>query len=155
MKLTLVSLETDLESVRKEAATTEAVSTLKDGKSFHPNVRDASYKLQSLGVAEERVSDVIQTVVNTIAQKDIGPLPSATTQRMFGAEMLALSHQQVKEAVCGQDQMTLKYDGTTKGGTHLTELEVATKTRTYLAGTYYKADIKLQCLTKIVFMLAL
>lgn len=95
------SLEDDLCTLQDElpgdADPEQQLSTMTDGKTFSPCIREASYKLQSLGVAESKVSEVIDTVVTTVAKKQLGPLPSTSTQRRLGYEMLALSRQQVRQ----------------------------------------------------------
>ena len=132
LKLDRVYMEHELD--KSMQSDDHAVPTMLDGKTFAPSIREASYKLQSLGVAESSVSEAIQSVVHIVTQKDIGRLPSASTQHKLGPEMLALSRQQVKEGLSEIPNTTLKYDGTTKKGIHLTELEVSTGERTYLAG---------------------
>lgn len=57
-------------------------------------------------------------------------------QNRLGAEMKTLTQQQIRETLAdsGGNYM-LKYDGTTKVGENLTEVEIATGTETLLTGT--------------------
>ena len=70
-----------------------------------------------------------------VRQRSIEELPSTSTQTRFALEMKALSREQVREEAEGETNLTLKYDGTTKGQLgHLAEVEVATKSGTFLTG---------------------
>ena len=84
---------------------------------------------------ESRTSDVIRTVAETLVEREVGPLPSQTTQHRMGSEMKTLSRVQIRESIEGQNNLTIKYDGTTKGKVgHLAEVEVATQSNTFLVG---------------------
>ena len=81
------------------------------------------------------MSQVIQTVCDVVAPKQLDEsLPSVSTQARLASEMKALSQQQIREAVSDRSHLTLKYDGTTKVGTHLTEVEISTGDQTLLLG---------------------
>ena len=111
------------------------VNTKVDGKTYTPGVREASYCLQSLGVAQHNVGKAIQVVTKAMADKDVcGAVPCRSTQNNLTKEMKALSRQQVKEAVMGAENMTLKSDGTTKPLGHIVEVQVATPSQTLLLG---------------------
>ena len=92
--------------------------------------------LQSLGLAEHKCSEAIKLIVETMTEEEIeGPLPSRTSQGRIASEMKALAMQRVAEVTNGQKHMTLKYDATTdRRGRHITEVEVATNTKTLLNG---------------------
>ena len=90
---------------------------------------------QEQGVAEHRVKDVIKTVVETVTERAIGPLPLTSTQCRLASEMKALSRQQIREEISGKSNFTVKYDGTTKGSHgHIAEVELATPTQTLMTG---------------------
>ena len=110
------------------------IPTMIDARTLDPAVREASYRLQGLGVAESKVSAAIDTVLTVVANKQVGRLPSTSTQHRLGHEMLALSRQQVRAELAGHKNTTLKYDGTSKKGAHLSEVEIATADATFLAG---------------------
>ena len=62
-----------------------------------------------------------------------GTLPSYSMQNNMCTEMKLLAKQQVVEAVRDAENMTLKYDGTTKRVGHLAETEIATDSQSLLA----------------------
>lgn len=105
------------------------------GRYFHPKIREASYYAQNLGISEDKASELIKSIYETISGTElVGDLPSRKTQSKFGREMKTLSQQQVRAAVTDATNCTLKYDGTTKIGKHITEVEVSTKDQTFLIG---------------------
>ena len=62
-----------------------------------------------------------------------GPLPSYSTNNMC-KEMKVVDRHQVAEALIGQTNLTVKYDGTTKTVGHLVETEIAKEKQTLLVG---------------------
>ena len=62
-----------------------------------------------------------------------GPLPSYSTNNMC-KEMKVFAPQQIAEALTGQTNLAVKYDGTTKTVGHLVEIEIATEKQTLLVG---------------------
>lgn len=125
-------LENEIDVTKGENKENMYIETKKDGKTFTANIREASYHLQNLGVGQGKVSEAIKKVVKAVTNKDVGPLPSYTSQNYFTKEMKALSRQQVKQCLSGKENTTLKYDGTTKKLGHLVEVEVADGDQTYL-----------------------
>ena len=113
-----------------------ALNTKYDGKRYSNAVREASYYLQALGVAEAKTSAAIAAVYQSLTGNEISTndLPSASTQRLLATEMKAVNRQQIKEALVNEKDTTLKFDGTTKGGQHLTEVELSSKNNSYLLG---------------------
>ena len=63
-----------------------------------------------------------------------GPLPSYSTNNNMCKEMKVVARHQVAEALKGQTNLTLKYDGTTKTVGHLVETEIATVKQILLVG---------------------
>lgn len=102
------------------------LKTMTDGKSFDPVIRETCYILQDSGVAQSRVSSCLRKVAKSFTGKDLGTLPSYTSQNKFTHEMRALSQQQVQESLSSSQMTTLKFDGTTKRSGHLVEVEAAT-----------------------------
>ena len=95
--------------------------------------------LQEEGVAEHRVERVIQTVLHNLADREVGQLPSPSTQGRFASEMKAISREQIRESL-GDGGLTLKYDGTTKKRVgHIVEVELSTGDYTYLVGMRQQA----------------
>ena len=131
-------LETQLDIVQENATEQKdsppVLRTKVDGKMYSPWVREASYQLQNFGVSQKNTSVAIKRVHSASSVKVIGPMPSYTTQNTMTKEMKALSRQQVVENVVKSDNLTLKYDGTTKSLGHLVEVEIATNDNTYLVG---------------------
>ena len=74
-------------------------------------------------------------MVETVGQRSIEELPSTSTQARFASEMKALSREQEREEVEGETNLTLKYDGTTRGHLgYLAEVDMATKSVTFVTG---------------------
>ena len=97
-----------------------------------------SCKLYTSGIAEGKVADVIiiQIVCDVVAHKELdGALPSVSMQGKLAGEMKALARQHIRETASGRSNLTLKYDGTTKAGKHLTEVELFSGDQILLAGT--------------------
>ena len=63
-------------------------------------------------------------------------LPSYATQNTMCREMKLMACQQVAEAVRDKENLTIKYNGTTKRVGHLVETEIATKTGSLLVGLH-------------------
>lgn len=112
------------------------VETKTDGKRINPSIKEASMYLQSLGVAEHRCSQAIKFSVETVTDVTFdGNLPSRTTQGRLPSEMKALALKRVAEKTANKKDLTAKYDGSTdKRGRHVTEVEVATASETFLVG---------------------
>ena len=118
-----------------EEEKSQVVQTKLDGKSFEPRIREASYHLQDLGIAQRNVSEVMQVVSKSLTGKDLaGDLPSYATHNKMCKEMKSLSRQQVANTLKDMTNLTLKYDGTTKKVGHLVEVEVATEDQNLLLG---------------------
>ena len=127
--------ELDQSEARVVELRKDATPTRKDGKTFAYWVREASYYLQDQGMAEAKTSEALRKVYTALTGKELlGELPSSKTQHRFGAEMKTLARQQVKEALSTEENTSLKYDGTTKAGHHLVEMEISTQARQYLIG---------------------
>lgn len=114
----------------------DTMHTLQDGKTFNTRIREASYYMQNLGLSEAKVSKALPLIVRAICDKElVGPLPSYRSQNRFGDELIALSKQQIKDVLVSENNTTLMFDGTTKSGHHLTEVEIGTKNSgAYLLG---------------------
>ena len=130
---TILSLE-NLVCAKTQEQSPDIISTKQDGKTFKPEIREASYSLQNLGVPQSKVSAAIKVVAKAVTGNDIEDLPSYSTQNNLSREMCALSRQHVKEAVTSGENLTLKYDGTCKKIGHLVEVELSTEDQTYLIG---------------------
>ena len=131
---TITNLELQLED-QEVPDISNTIETKRDGKTFTPQIREACYHLQNLGVSQKNVSVAIKLVTKAITGKElIGSLPSHTTQNLISKEMASLSRQQIKECVTQADSLTLKYDGTTKKVGHLAEVEISTEHDTFLVG---------------------
>nr|XP_054754946.1 golgin subfamily A member 6-like protein 6 [Lytechinus pictus] len=113
----------------------------KIGQSYTPQIREASYYLQNLGVAEGKVSEAIRVVAETLCDVTFtNELPSRQTQGRFASEMKAICRDQIEEHFVSKSNTTLKYDGTTKSRVgHLVECELASKEKTYLVGLRQQA----------------
>ena len=119
-------------------------------RKIHPNVKAASYKLQTLGIAEGQVGEAIKTVITTMTDGELaGNLPSKTTQNRMASEMEAINNICIGEELAGKKDLTLKYDGTTKKGKHLVEVEGVTKEKTFSLGVQEtaggRADDYVEC----------
>ena len=80
------------------------------------------------------MSEAIRLVLKGLTGTEVeGTLPSYSTQNNMCTEMKLLARQQVVEAVRDKDNLTLKYDGTTKRVGHLVETEIATDSQSLLA----------------------
>ena len=67
--------------------------------------------------------------------KLVGKLSSHSTQSGLSSEMKALALKRVAEKTSSAKNLTCKYNSTTDGsGWHVTEVEIATKKETFLAG---------------------
>ena len=120
-----------------EANSQSTIKTLQDGKTYCTDIREASYYLQNCGLSETKVSEVLTLVVKTLTGMDFeGPMPSSRSQNRFGSELKAVSLQQVKETLLKDGkETTAMFDGTTKCGQHISEIEIATKSSgTFLIG---------------------
>ena len=86
-------------------------------------------------MTEGKTSEALRKVYKALTGNELlGELPSSKTQHRFGAETKTLARQQVKEALSKKENTSLKYDGTTKDGHHLVEMEVWTQEHQYLTG---------------------
>ena len=132
LKSEIQHLENELLTVLDEAQT-DTIET-KPGRSYTPAVRQASYFLQTKGVAQANVSETLSVITEVMTGKKLPGLPSQSTQNKFVREMKSLSRQHVKEHLDSAVNTTLKYDGTTKKHGHLVEVEVATPEQTFLLG---------------------
>ena len=113
----------------------EFIATKQDGKTYKSEIRQASYHLQNLGIAQGNVSEAIRLVVKSVTGAEMdGPLPSYSTNNNMCKEMKVISQQQVAETLIGETNLTLKYDGTTKPVGHLVATEIATANETVLVG---------------------
>jgi hypothetical protein len=109
--------------------------TRKDGKSYTPEIREASYHILDLGMAKENVSEAVRRVYECLTgQELVGSLPTARTLNRFGNEMKLVSYQQLNEVLQDEENTTLRFDGSTKAGRHEVEVEIATSDKTYLLG---------------------
>ena len=91
------------------------ITTKQDGKTYKSEIRQASYHLQSLGVSQPNVSPAIRLVVKTVTGAEVeGPLPSYSMNNNMCKEMKVVARQQIAEALTGQTDLTVKYDGITK-----------------------------------------
>jgi len=87
-------------------------------------------------VSQKNVSEAIRLVLKGLTGTEVegtGTLPSYSMQNNMCTEMKLLAKQQVVEAVRDAENMTLKYDGTTKRVGHLAETEIATDSQSLLA----------------------
>nr|XP_054756519.1 uncharacterized protein LOC129262428 [Lytechinus pictus] len=131
----VVHLLEKIETLQDEIKRLTVPIPTKEGKQFNTSVREASFYLQDIGVPEHRTSEAIRIVSETINGRQIGCLPSSSTQHRMASEMKVLSKSQVRESLKDKNNLTIKYDGTTKGRVgHLTEVEVASKEKTFLVG---------------------
>ena len=111
------------------------VNTKQDGKTFAPAVREASYCLQNLGVAQHNIGAAMRVVTKAMTGQEVcGSVPSRATQNNFTQEMKVLSRQQMKQILSGAKNTTLKCDGTSKPVGHLVEVQVSTPEQTLLLG---------------------
>ena len=71
--------------------------------------------LQELGVAEGSVGPTIQRVVTTLTDMEFdGPLPSKSTQQRIASEMRVVSKLHIRDELKDQQNLMIKYDGTTR-----------------------------------------
>ena len=105
------------------------------GNRIHPSMKEASMLLQGIGVAEKQVGPAIHAVVSTLTEAELdGPLPSNASQQRLSGEMASVAKQHLREKLENEHNLTLKYDGTTKKGRHIVEVELETKDDTLLIG---------------------
>jgi ribosomal protein L20A (L18A) len=130
----IASIENSMEQLKLKD-TKSVIFTKCDGKSFKPEIREASYMLQNLGLSQNNASIAIKSLFNIISDIEVaGPLPSYTSQNNFSKEMKAVSQRQVYDMLKDEKATTLKFDGTTKRSGHLVEVEIATPNSTLLIG---------------------
>lgn len=138
LKCEISNLQNNILKLEEELAENSQPMTTKTdgrGRAFNSKIREASYYAQNLGIAEDKASELVKSIYESISgQELVGDLPSRKTQSNFGREMKTLSQQQVRDAVANSSDCTIKYDGTTKVGKHITEVEVATKKQTFIIG---------------------
>ena len=113
----------------------ENIQTRILGNKIHPAMKETSMYLQELGVAEGNVGPAIHRVITTLTDMEFdGTLPSKSSQQRVASEMRAIARQHIREELQGEEHLTLKYDGTTKNGHHLVEVQVASEKETYTLG---------------------
>ena len=76
----------------------------------------------------------IRSVLNKIAHKSIGRLPSYALTSQMLAESLVVAQAQLAEKLVTSQYNTLHSNDTTKFGEHYGAVEVSTKSRTYTVG---------------------
>ena len=105
------------------------------GHRIHPSMKEASMLLQGIGVAEKQVGPAIHAVVSSLTEAELdGPLPSNASQQRLSGEMASVAKQHLREKLGDERDLTLKYDGTTKKGRHIVEVELETEHDTLLIG---------------------
>ena len=126
-------VETQTERITE--LTQETIPTKKNRKEYTPRMRNSSMILKRYGMSERNASKALKEVVEEMSQKKLdGPMPSTNYHNYIKGDMKALALQQVKEVLDSSETLTLKYDGTTKKGLTLMEVELATETETLLCG---------------------
>ena len=137
LKEDLQSLEEDNIELRDKlqemtSSTEEEIETFQKGR-FSDDVRSCCYKLLSLNIGIRNVDPVIRTVLNFLANKSIGRLPSHTVLCRMMIEGLSVAEMQLGEKLTevGNDNFTIQTDGTTKYGDHFATFDIATEDCTY------------------------
>ena len=128
-------LETKEENQELKCATVIPTRDPQNKSRIHPSIKETSMLLQSIGVAENEVGSAIDSVISTLTPAVFdGKLPSKSSQQRVSSEMKVVAKEHLKDVLEGEENLTLKYDGTTKNGCHIVEVEIETKDNTYFIG---------------------
>ena len=113
----------------------QSVIETKAGKhttaAYTDKVRSCCYYLLSKNFGTKNVGPVIEQVVTTFTEKEIGPLPSETQLCRMQREAGDLAKIQLTEAMLEAQNVTLHTDGTSKLGHHYSGAQVTVEGRSY------------------------
>ncbi len=123
------------DTVDELMSSTEDIVSFEKGK-YTDSIRACCYELLSLNVGVRNVKPVIKSVLQNIAQKSVGKLPSKSSLCDMMLECLTLAQAQLGEQLAcdDKDYFTLHTDGTTKYGEHFGTYDVTTEDKTYHLG---------------------
>ena len=135
----------------------DEIVSFKDGR-YSNEVREVIMELLSLNVSMAKVNQVIKVVLNKLAKKDIGRLPSAGVKCRIEREALILGRMQVAQAMLERDGAPvncLHGDGTSKYSKHYQNFQVTTgsgKTLSFGLAEIVGGDAAstLQCFTETI-----
>ena len=105
-----------------------------EGGKYTDDIRACYYELMSMNVGLRNIESIIRSVLNKVAQKSIGRLPSYALASQMLAESLVVAQAQLAEKLATSHCSTIHSDGTTKFGEHYGAVEVSTKSGTYTVG---------------------
>ena len=105
-----------------------------EGGKYSDDIRACYYELMSMNVGLRNIETIIRSVLNKIAHKSIGRLPSYALASQMLAESLVVAQAQLAEKLVTSEHNTLHSDGTTKFGAHYGAVEVSTESGTYTIG---------------------
>ena len=115
-------LHEELESIMSS----DEIITFEGGK-YTDDVRACVYELLSLNVGVRNVRSIIQSVLNNIAHKSVGRLPShGLTCQMIIESLTAAQAQLGQELLKSDCPLTIQTDGTTKHGDHFATYDIST-----------------------------
>ena len=139
----LKTMENELEMAKEtiNELTQETIPTKKNKKEFTTNIRLGVMLLKGHGVSNTAASPALKDTVEAVANKELeGHIPSTSYVTALAPDMKQISMQQIIEAVDKAESITLKYDGTTKNGRILTEVELEMESGIYLCGVREQVD---------------
>ena len=105
-----------------------------EGGKYTDDIRACYYELMSMNVGLRNIESIIRSVLNQVAHKSIGRLPSYALASQMLAESLVVAQAQLAEKLATSHCSTIHSDGTTKFGEHYGAVEVSTKSGTYTVG---------------------
>ena len=107
----------------------EEIVTFQNGR-YCDEIREVIMELLSLNVSMNKVNDVIRVVIQKLAKKDVGKLPSAGVKSRLMQEALIIAQFQVAEAMLlSKDNLSgncLHGDGTGKYHKHYQNFQITT-----------------------------
>ncbi len=99
-----------------------------DGRQFDVKTRMAINHCTQRNVSQQHASNLVRDVVNTMTGQIVGKLPGPSTTANITREFGIISDIQCGTIMSESSNGTFGWDGTTKDGTHINEMNVKTAT---------------------------